>query len=148
MSRRSTKAIYQDRMFGLYHTRETRDEMEYSFKKRDATDIVFTLIHRTGSMSCFNMNEFLPQIKIWKDTGIVSRYSNIRKITINNTECYMFIVQKGLDDDETSISPLASAYGLMVNGIAYITTDKNILKIVQTYIGVDTLNGKGMEFIQ
>ena len=148
MSKRSAKMIYLERMMGMYHTKETKDEMEYIFKQRESTDIVFTLIHRTGQMSFFNQNEFLPQIKLWKNMGVISRYSNIRKISINNTECYMFVVQNGVDDDETSISPLASAYGLMVNGIAYIATDKNILKIVQTYIGIDTCDGKGKEFCE
>jgi hypothetical protein len=133
---------------GLYHTNDTRLEMELSFKQREKNDVVFTIIKRTGTMNVYSAKEFLPQIKLWKAMGVVSRYSNIREVKVKNETAYLFVVQSSLDDEERrdGMCGLSAGYGLMVEGCGYITTDKNILRIVQSYIGVDTRNGKGKQF--
>jgi hypothetical protein len=120
--------------------------MEYTFKYKESSDVVFCLIQ--NKVNIYNNYEFFNQLKVFKGAGYVSRYSNIRKITINNEQCYLFIIQESENQDEPCPSPLAIAYGLMVDGLAYITTDKNILSIVQRVIGIDTMNGKGKEFCQ
>jgi hypothetical protein len=142
--------IYSQRRMGMYMSEDTRSEMELSFKKRKSNDVVFTIIKRTGTMNVFSAKEFLPQIKLWKAMGAVSRYSNIREIKVKNETAYLFVVQSSLDDEERrdGMCGLSAGYGLMVEGCGYITTDKNILRIVHNYIGVDTMNGKGKQFCE
>ena len=69
-------------------------------------------------------------------------------IIINNKDCYVFIVQDEDTDNDHPFCSLAAAYDLMVNGIGYITTDKNLLSVIQRSIGIDTMHGKGKEFCE
>jgi len=118
--------------------------MDFTFKNKETSDTVFCLID--NKVNIYNNMEFYTQLRVFKDANYISRYSNIRKITINNEECYLFIIQEKLNGDEPCPCPLGAAYGLMVDGLAYITNDKNLLSVVQRSIGIDTMNGKGKEF--
>jgi hypothetical protein len=130
----------------IVHTKDTRSKMEFTFRNKESSDSVFCLIK--NQVNIYNNMEFYQQLKVYKNAGFVSRYSNIRKITINNEECYLFIIQEKEDSDEYNPCTLSIAYGLMVDGVGYITTDKNLLSVVQRSIGIDTKNGKGKEFCE
>ena len=133
-------------MLRFVHTKDTRNEMNFTFKNKESTDVVFT--HIKGKVNIYNAKEFYPQLAVFKNNKYVSRYSNIRKITINDEECYLFIVQDEDTDNDPPICSLAAAHGLMVSGIGYITTDKNLLRVIQRSIGIDTMHGKGKEFCE
>lgn len=130
--------------YQIVHTKDTRSKMEFTFKNKESSDTVFCLIQ--NKVNIYNNIEFYTQLRVFKDAKYVSRYSNIRKITINNEECYLFIIQEKQYGDESYPCNLAAAYGVMVDGLGYITNDKNLLSVVQRSIGIDTMNGKGKEF--
>jgi len=128
------RKMVENRRNGFFKTEETIDEATLSFKQMTKDDVAFTLQHHTGLFCMLNKKELLSQMRIWKSLNCVSHKYNSMEITIEDKKSYMFIIQPKDVDDDTPISPLAIAFGMMVSGFAYITPNKDIVDLVCHYL--------------
>jgi hypothetical protein len=102
----------------------------------DTTDLTIFIQHSSGMYGVMNLNELLLQMKVWKHQEVKCLPCNHKEIKVGNEKAWMWIVQpKDLED--TPISPLAMAYGMMVNGYAYISKKKSVGEMVIRYLGCD-----------
>ncbi len=130
------KQIINDRRNGMYITEDTRNETELAFKQMDTTDLAITIQHSSGLYGLMNQKELHLQMKIWKMTETKCLPCNHKEIEVGNEKAWMWIIQpKDLED--TPISPLAMAYGMMVNGYAYISKKKSVGDAIIRYLGCD-----------
>jgi hypothetical protein len=128
--------VHKNRLNGMYCGQDTRDEASVSARQMKGDDVVFTIIHKTGTFSVYNKKEFLPQINDWRDKKCNLLACNIKPVTINNQEYWMFTIQPpNMTADNSSLCPLAMAYGTLVNGFSYITKDKGLTELVHRVLG-------------
>jgi len=133
MNATNIKQIINDRRNGLYHADDTRDETELAFKQMDTTDLTIFIQHSSGMFGVMNLHELLLQMKVWKHEEVKCLPCNLKEIEVGNEKAWMWIVQpKYLEN--TTISPLAIAYGRMVNGYAYISKNKSVGEMVVRYL--------------
>lgn len=119
------------RRAGLYLTDETVDEAIVSVRqlKANPTEKVLTLRHADGLFVAINLREYMTQIRLWKQHGATILRKNTREIQCGcEGKAHMFILQPS-NLDTAMISPLAMAFGMMVNGYAYITLDPALIEI-------------------
>jgi hypothetical protein len=130
------RKVQKNRLKGLYCAEDTRDEAAVSAKQMTDDDVVFTILHKTGTFSVYNKKEFLPQINDWRDKKCNLLACNIKPVTINDKEFWMFTIQRpNMTADNSSLCPLAMAYGTLVNGFSYITKDKGLTELVHRVLG-------------
>lgn len=128
--------IRKNRLKGLYACVDTRDEAAVSARQMKDDDVVFTILHKTGTFSVYNKKEFLPQIKMWEEAKHQLLACNIKPITINDKEFWMFTIQpNNMTADNSAFCPLALAYGTLVSGYSYITKDKGLTELVHRVLG-------------
>ncbi len=128
---RSRSEIIASRKMGLYISSETRKEAEVAFQQRQPGDIGFTIIHRAGVFSVYNLSEFLPQIKAWRDLGAVLLEHNVYPIRICDNHAWLITVQPPTITEENSNNcPLAMAFNRLVSGYSYVMWDKSSADLV------------------
>jgi hypothetical protein len=128
---RTIRTTIAKRRMGLYKTEETLAEAEYVSKQRQPGDVGFTLIHRAGVFSAYNLKEFLSQLKVWRDSGCVLIASNVIPIRINDKDAWLFTIQPpNLSADNSRICPLAMAFSLLVSGFSYVVYEKHTADLV------------------
>jgi hypothetical protein len=127
--------IVARRKQGLWVMDETRQDAELSFRQMKANDVAITVFMRDAVFNVYNTRELNEQIKHWKETGCVCLPCNTQKIKVGDKDAVMWIVQPKVVDETTPSSPLALAYGMMVNGFAYISKDEKIPNIVTAILG-------------
>lgn len=124
----------------IFQTKDVRTEIGKALNKRAYTDIALTYYHAKESLAYLSMGELLIQLKHWKMDGMEVKKSNVRKVTINQHIVYLFVVQQS---DEAalarmpSICPFSAALGLMVTGVGYLCTTRQVLDLVVRYLGVE-----------
>jgi len=124
----------------IFQTKDVRTDISKALTKRASTDIVLTYYHAKEQLAYLSIGELLMQLKHWKTHRMEVRKSNVRKVTLNQHTVYLFVVQPS---DETllsqmpSICPFSAALGLMVTGVGYLCTTREVLDLIVRYIGVE-----------
>jgi hypothetical protein len=129
-SERYWRNVHSKRLQGIYHIEDTRDETEVSVRQMLPGDVAITLIHNHGVFNAYNNREFLPQVADWRRLKCVLLDANVWEIKIAGRNMFMFIVQPE-DMSRAPMSPLAIAYGKLVNGFAYITPYQSTVDLVK-----------------
>lgn len=145
MNKSDQMKIIKNRRAGLYHTEDTTRETEVAFKQMEPKDVAITIRHCDGTFNVMNLAEMLPQIQLWKKLGCVVRKCNTKNIKVGGKDAVMWILQptdKEIDADNVPMSPLAMAYGMMVNGYAYISKDDKIVELLYRALGNSEDPGK------
>ena len=119
------KNIMDGRRMGLYKTEDTLNEATLVSKQMEETDVCFTLHHNKGCFGLLNRRELKVQTLLWKELKCLCRKDNIFPVEIDGKTYYMFIIQPTKEKD-MSMSPLAIAFNIMVDGYAYITPFKDV----------------------
>lgn len=102
-------------------------------------ETVFTYIQRMNDFSCYTSRLFLHQLNAWREQGLIIRDSNVREMQLNGRTFWMFTVQWPINhpnEGSMTLCPLAIANGLMVHGVSYFTSDRNLLEIIRRTIGI------------
>jgi hypothetical protein len=132
-------SIIRDRQQGLYTTEDTFNEALVCVKQLDEStsgDKVFGLIRKHGIFSVFNTNEFMHQVKDWKEMKVV-----ILKCNISEIECgaygkaWLFTITPPKKLGDVGLCPLALSFGRMVSGFSYISKDKSLIDLAWKYLG-------------
>lgn len=127
--------IIARRKQGLWMMDDIRRETELSLHQMKANDVAITIIMREGVFNVYNTRELNEQIKQWKALGCQCLPCNTKKIKVGDKDAVLWIIQPKVVDDDTPSSPLATAYGMLVNGFAYISKDERIPKMVTAILG-------------
>jgi hypothetical protein len=145
MNKSKAMEIINRRKAGIYMTEETMGETELAFKQMTPSDVAITIRHCDGMFNVMNLAEMLPQIQRWKALGCVVRKCNTKNIKVGDKDAVMWILQpsdKEIEADNVPMSPLALAYGMMVNGYAYISKDEKIVELLYRVLGNSEDPGK------
>lgn len=138
------KKTIAKRKIGVYLTEETEADCVQNMRRMKGTDeTVITILVDSGMFTTYTTAEFTSQINLWRENGNVGlRMRNTRPITLPAGEsAWMFIIQPitphNGEEVDMPISPLAMAFGIMVCGFAYITTDYEVIN--NLYNGIPTI---------
>jgi hypothetical protein len=134
----------------MFHTVQYNTSTIRSNTVRCARDLrgdetVFTYIQRMNDFSCYTSRLFLQQLNDWRKQGLIVRDCNVREVRLNGRTFWMFTVQwpANHENEETmTLCPLAVANGLLVHGISYFTSDRNLLEIIRRTIGISDTGPK------
>ncbi len=129
------QAILAKRRSGLYTSKDTRDEALVCVRQlMESTngDRVSTLMRSHGVFNVFNTNEFLEQIKQWKDMGVKVFKCNIIPIKCGayGDAWLMTVTPPG----DCPLCPLALAFNTMVSGYSYIAKDRGLFDVAWSQI--------------
>jgi len=130
---KEAKAILAKRKTGFYESADTRNEAIISVFQLKTTPAakMLTLIHSTCQFNIYNQRESWIQLKQWMEEGAVLRPANIWEIDCEEVgKATLFIIQPA-EMEDCPMSPLALAFGKLVNGYGYITNDSGFVRVVQ-----------------
>jgi hypothetical protein len=125
MSVAEIKSEVKRRMAGVINVDTLRDEVKLALSPKQYTskDICITYMHSMGVFCVYNVPEMKPSIDGWIEKKCKCLAYNVKPITVNDKEYWMFVVQPPNLKD-TNMCPLALAFNTMVSGYTYITHSK------------------------
>jgi hypothetical protein len=108
-------------------------------KSMGSSDIALTYWHAKEMIAVLDLGELLIQLKHWKQNNIEVRKSNVRQYDVGGKSVYLFVVQPVNKEllAECNICPFSASLGLMVAGVGYVCTSRDVLNLVIRYIGVE-----------
>jgi hypothetical protein len=125
MSKKEFKSEVKRRMAGVINVDTLRDEAKIALSPEQYTDkdICITYMHSMGVFCVYNVPEIKSSIDGWIKNKCKCIAHNVKPITVNDREFWMFVIQPPNLKD-TNMCPLALAFNTMVSGYTYITHSK------------------------
>ena len=137
ISAKDVKNIVASRKQGRITTKELIDETLVCVRQlsKNPLDKVSTYLHAHGIFSAYNLHEFMAQIQQWREKGCLLLRSNIIETQCGAYGKATFFTIQPPKPSVAPLSPVSLAFGTMVSGYTYFTTDPQVAVIVWKALG-------------